>query len=165
MTNEEKNLIEELMRKSITKEEFQKQFSMDLNEVFLLQRLERAYEQNNADDLEYVMFVGFAFDLYSEKMANILSQLLIQDWHHVHEDLASVLQDLKDPQSIDNLYQTALANYEYLDFDDSYALAVKCIWALGDINTEYAREKLKLLAKSNNSIIKENAVNQLNRNH
>ncbi|WP_145973675.1 hypothetical protein [Phytobacter massiliensis] len=51
--------------------------------------------------------------------------------------------------------------FDYLDFDDSYALAVKCIWALGDIATKESFEKLKLLSKSNNTVIKENACHQL----
>jgi hypothetical protein len=56
-----------------------------------------------------------------------------------------------------------LAKYAYLVFDDNYALAVKAIWALGDIGTEAAREKLKLLPQSEIEAISENAKYQLAR--
>lgn len=51
----------------------------------------------------------------------------------------------------------------FLEFDEAFALAVKCIWALGDINTPESREKLRLLSQSDNEIIRDNAINQLNR--
>ncbi|CDG89183.1 HEAT repeat domain-containing protein [Xenorhabdus bovienii] len=65
--------------------------------------------------------------------------------------------------SVDALYQVSNFELDYLDFDDSYALAVKCIWGLGDIGTPEALEKLKILSISDNEIIKENAINQLKR--
>nr|WP_319396638.1 hypothetical protein [uncultured Desulfobacter sp.] len=167
MTNAEKKLIEELMSDTITKMEFRNRFPVDIqqNSDYILSNLEKAFNDKNADDIEDILFVGFSFSLFSNKFVNVLCDLIIEEWHYKHEDIAMILQELKDPQSIDNLYKTALSKYEYLDYDDSCALAVKCIWALGDINTDYAREKLKLLATSDNSIIKENAVRQLNRNH
>ncbi|MET9438981.1 HEAT repeat domain-containing protein, partial [Streptomyces sp. NPDC006551] len=52
---------------------------------------------------------------------------------------------------------------EYLDFDESRALAVKAIWALGAIPGEEAREALEGLRGDENEIIRENAVKQLAR--
>jgi hypothetical protein len=75
-----------------------------------------------------------------------------------------LFQKLKSPQTIECLYKTALTQFDYLEFDEAFALAVKCIWALGDINTIEARQKLELLTQSENKIIKENAIQQLNRN-
>lgn len=74
-----------------------------------------------------------------------------------------LLQRLKLPSSIEVLYETAIKEYEYLDYDEAHALAVKCIWALEDIGTEYAEQKLQLLLNSNISVIKENAQKQLDR--
>lgn len=167
MTNVEKKLIEDLMSNSVTKAEFLNRFPVNIqqNSDYLLSLLEKAFNDKNADDIEDILFVGFSFSLFTKEFTDILCALIVEEWHIKHEDIAMILQKLKDPRGIDCLYQTALANYEYLDYDDSYALAVKCIWALGDINTEYAREKLELLAQSDNSIIKENATNQLKRNH
>jgi hypothetical protein len=74
------------------------------------------------------------------------------------------LQRLKDPDTVDCLYRAALKAFPYLDYDESHSLAVKYIWALRAINTPHAIEELKLLAKSDNPIISENAVRLLNRN-
>ena len=41
------------------------------------------------------------------------------------------------------------------------ALAKKCMWAMSAVNTAEAIKKLKLLQKSNDPIIKENASFQL----
>jgi len=60
------------------------------------------------------------------------------------------------------LYTTSQTQFEYLDYDEAYALAVKCIWVLGDINTFESKEKLKLLSDFENPIIKENTIYQLN---
>lgn len=61
-------------------------------------------------------------------------------------------------------YKTALTKFDYLDFDEAYALAVKCIWALGDINSEDSRRKLELLTEFQNEIIRDNAIKQLRLN-
>lgn len=52
---------------------------------------------------------------------------------------------------------------DYLDYDDSYSLAVKCIWALGAIGTDNSRDRLKKLASSGQKIVEEAAAHQLNR--
>jgi hypothetical protein len=57
--------------------------------------------------------------------------------------------------------QRALTKHEYLAYDDSTALAVKCIWALHDIGTADAIEKLKLLADSAAGAIRQNACERL----
>ena len=56
---------------------------------------------------------------------------------------------------------TALKKFEYLAYDETHALARKAIHALADINTEEAKEKLRMLAKSDVPIIKEKAEKQI----
>ena len=77
----------------------------------------------------------------------MLIVLLRAPWHTRHEDIARWLQDLRDPRAVDALYETALTKHEYLDYDDSHALARKCTWALADIGTAEAQEKLQRLAR------------------
>lgn len=113
--------------------------------------------------VDNLLFLIFHFNLLDEKMDDILNQLLMCDWHMQHENIAMLLQRLKSPSSIEALYETAIKEYEYLEYDEAHALAVKCIWALGDIGTELAKQKLQLLLNSNIPVIKENAQKQLNR--
>lgn len=89
---------------------------------------------------------------------DILLLLLDEKWHTSEEDIVSVLELIKDPKSIDKLYEVAI---KVPDYDDMRALAKKCMWALSAINTLEARQKLKLLQSSDDQIIKENARFQL----
>lgn len=164
MTNEEKKIIMDFMLKNITKEDFLKLYPIDIknNNTYILEALEDAYQKKNAEDVEYALLLGFSFGL-SKNHVPILIKLLSVDWHYKHEDIAQLLQNFKDPRSIECLYKAALARYSYLDYDDSYALAVKCIWALGDINTEQSKAKLKLLSQSTISTVKKAAKQQLER--
>lgn len=163
MNIKEKDLIIDFALKKITKEDFLSTYSVNpaIEKQHVLQLLEKAYQEKNADDVDILLVLGFLFDVFSKDYIDILCKLIVEDWHYKHEDIALVLQKLKSPESIDALYKTALAKFEYLDYDDSYALARKCIHALGDMNTDYAKEKLKLLAASDIDIIKEKAEKQL----
>jgi len=164
MTDDEKKLVMELSLNAITKEEFLRRYPFDVERdgVHVLKLLRDAYSQKDADDVEHALLLGFSFG-FDKACVPILNQLIVEDWHFKHEDIARLLQGFKNPSSIDVLYQTALAEYDYLGYDDSYALAVKCIWALGDINTASSREKLKQLTSSSNQVVSDAAEKQLQR--
>lgn len=89
---------------------------------------------------------------------DILLSLLDEKWHTSEEDIVSVLEIIKDPRSIDKLYEVAI---NVPDYDDMRALAKKCMWALSAINTPESIQKLKLLQGSDDQIIRENAIFQL----
>lgn len=76
-----------------------------------------------------------------------LVELLRARWHTRHEDTARWLQQLRDPRAVDALFETAFSKFPYLEYDNSYALARKCTWALADIGTPEARAKLEELAR------------------
>lgn len=89
---------------------------------------------------------------------SILLQLLDEKWHKSEEDIISVLEIIRDPGSVDKLFEAAL---NVPDYDDMRAIAKKCMWALSAINTPESIQKLKLLEKVDDPIIKENATFQL----
>jgi hypothetical protein len=89
---------------------------------------------------------------------DILLHLLDEKWHTFEEDIISILELIKDPKSVEKLYEVAL---DVPDYDDMRAIAKKCMWALSAINTPEAVQKLKMLAKVDDPIIKENAGFQL----
>jgi len=165
MTNAEIEIVKKLMRKSISKVDFLQEFTVDVthNPSYVIKLLEEAYSKQAANEVEYSLFIGFSFNLFSKDFVGILCKLIASHWHFQHENIAMIFQRLKSPDSIDYLYQAALTQFHYLDFDEAYALAVKCIWALGDINTEDSRRKLELLTDSENEIISDNAAKQLER--
>ena len=69
-----------------------------------------------------------------------------------------LLEEIKDPNSVDCLYTTCLTIPEY---DENRSLAKKCVWALGAINTPGSKEKLQKLSTSLDLIIKKAAIKQL----
>lgn len=163
MTTEEKKLILNLSLNLITKDAFFSQYPEDLiaNKDYVLDELKKAYTEKNADDVEYSLLLGFLLKTFSNKYEEILCKLLSESWHYKHEDIVLILQDLKSAKCIDVLYETVFKKFNYLSYDNTYSLARKCIHALGDINTDYSKEKLKLLAMSDIPIIKEKAEKQL----
>ncbi len=167
MTNKERELLHKLMTRAVTPEVFSKSFTIDIykNPGYIRELLEVALLQNEANDVEYLLTAIFHFELFVEDYVDILCKLMNETWHFQHENIAMIFQKIKSPKTIDCLYNAALTQFDYLEFDEAFALAVKCIWALGDINTLESKEKLKLLTQSENKIIKDNAINQLNRSN
>lgn len=78
MINKDRNLIKKLMTKAITKEEFLNDFNVDSAQIQgnIKELLEIAYNEKNADDVEFLLFVGFTFNLFSGNYINILCKLL-----------------------------------------------------------------------------------------
>ncbi|RIE02554.1 HEAT repeat domain-containing protein [Cohnella faecalis] len=155
------------MKRAITPDLFLKEFTVDIskNPAYVRELLEKAYIEQEADDVEYLMIAIFRFELFLEDITESICKLMNETWHFQHENIASMFQKVKSPRTIECLYNAALTQFEYLEYDEAFALAVKCIWALGDINTLESRKKLMQLTQSENEIIKENATKQLNRSY
>ena len=162
MTESDKKLILDLSLEKINIDDFFQDYSNQVDSNHVLQLINEAYSKKDYSELEYSLLLGFKFETFSNDYGNVLNKLIQEDWHFKHEDLALILQDLKLPESVDPLYVAALKRLDYLNYDDSFAVARKCIHALGDIGTEAALEKLKQLSNTNIAIIKEKVEKQLN---
>ncbi|WMT16742.1 HEAT repeat domain-containing protein [Serratia fonticola] len=157
-------LLEDFFSQKIPMDEVKERFSLEGKSQyeFIYDLLIEARDNKDPDLLEDGITLIFIFKEENYPI-NELNELLLESWHYRHEDIASLLQDAKSPTSIDALNKAVMTKFGYLDFDDSYALAVKCIWALGEIGTPEAMDKLTKLSKSDNKIIRDNAINQLKR--
>jgi hypothetical protein len=150
MIETDKKLIEDLLSEKVTRDEFLQLFSvnLDINNGYILEQLNIAYTTTDSDLLDYVIPV-VSFDTNfpnTEKYVQIFCQLLREDWHYRHEDIVSLLEGIKSPNSIEDLFDTASKKFEYLDYDETYSLARKCTYALAAIKSPLAVEKLNLLA-------------------
>lgn len=165
MTDEEREVIHGLMRKTIEREDFARFFSPKIakDSQYVIKLLEQACQEKNGDDVEFSLYIGFVLKTFTREYVPILCNLFLEKWHTRHEDIASLFQKLKDPRANEVLYQGALTKFVHFEYNDSYSFVVKCCWALGDINTVESRKKLELLAQSDNQMIKDAAVEQLNR--
>ena len=173
MSLEERAAVEKLMKiaaniadityVNLLKQEFLSSFTVDITKCpkYLIQLLKCAYNQKNEGDVEYILFVGSVFNIFSENFLDILCDLIVVSWHFQHENIALILQELKSPISVTYLYQAALLDLQYLSYSDIAPLATKCIWALGYIKTQEAKDKLEILAKSSCEVVKNEAKYQL----
>lgn len=97
----------------------------------------------------------------SRRATPILCSLLVRDDHKGHDDLADTLQNLRDPRSVECLFDRAHRALPYLDYNESSALARRCVWALHDIGTEEAVAKLEALAKDPREEVSAEAADRL----
>ncbi|MFD9969413.1 HEAT repeat domain-containing protein [Streptomyces sp. NPDC059011] len=125
--------------------------------------LRDAMERQDADDVEIALIVKGAADASGEEFLEPLIELCGADWHYKHEDVVSGLSAFRSPRTVPALVEATHWIPEYLDYDESRALAVKAIWALGGIPGPEAREALEGLRDDENEIIRENALKQLAR--
>src|SRR5256885_59798 len=102
MTEEQRKLCSDLTiyptgSRRISKEDFLRQFPTAIEHGKLaLRLLEEAYREQDGEDLECVLTVGFAFGFAAEH-TEILCHLVKADWHVRHEDVVSALDDLRNP--------------------------------------------------------------------
>ena len=109
-----------------------------------------------------------SFSFTDEKKVEIIKEGFMQAIHEKNSDkieylTTSIFQRLHLPQTIDCIYELATSNFEKYRWDDNFALVRKCCFALGDINTPKAKEKLELLLQSDEEMIREHAMEQLKR--
>ncbi len=107
----------------------------------------------DADEVEDAL-VGVMQEERTEKeYVHLLIALLEADWHFRHEDVARELQRLRDPLAISSLRRVAERKFDYLEYNDSQALARKCTWALSDIGTNEARVALEEIASLPDQVV------------
>ncbi|MBK7398395.1 MAG: hypothetical protein IPJ34_19405 [Myxococcales bacterium] len=115
-------------------------------------QLLRAVELRDAALFESSLAALCKADL-TDDLADTLGEVLTQSWHTVHEDVARALQTLQHPSSVESLFAAAHAQQPYLEYDECFGLARRCTWALADIGTPEARQRLIDLAAGDNAII------------
>ncbi len=163
MNEFECDLALDLAEKKVSKEGFLKLLMRgeDPEEV-VRQVLAEAIDSKVPDHIECALIVGFNFG-FTQKNLPLLMQILSDSWHFRHEDAVDALATLRSPMAVEALYRATLWVPEYLDFDDSRALASKAIWALGAIDGSEATDALLRLAESGDSFLSQCASEQLKR--
>ena len=126
--------------------------------------LSKAYFEKNAEDLEYALLIAVFFQIECT-FPDILSQLIIERWHFKHEDIAKTLQEIRSPDTVDSICQAIIIapELEYLNYRNGESLITKCMWALNDIDTPHAKEKIKAFSTSDNELIRNAALKRINK--
>jgi hypothetical protein len=163
MTPEQRSLVYALARGEISRDTFLIKFPFRIDDTTpSMPMLEAAYTARDPVDVELGIGIGSAFG-FTQAYKDILCRLWEADWHHSHEDVISALNKLKDPTLVDLFYAATVRVPEYLGFDENRALAIKAIWALGNIGNEQARSKLEAASRSDVPRIRASAIEQLQR--
>jgi hypothetical protein len=144
-----RELVVALSLGRVSTDEFVARFGIDprADGRYVARALEAATRDRSADDLRLLLILVAHFGL-RRSWAPVLGTLLLADWHESHEELADALQNLRDPTTVDALFDAAVRTHAYLAYNQSRALAVKCIWALHDIGTDTARARLESLSRN-----------------
>ena len=101
--------------------------------------------------------------LEDDSFNELLIELAYDKNHYEHENIALIFENLHSPKLINCVYNLAVMELDYKKEDEFFNIARKCTYALGYTNTPKAKEKLELLAKNENELIREYAIKQLNR--
>ena len=120
--------------------------------VKIIEALKTALETSDELMTEDALSLVHSFGIQSDFVPQLID-LIESDWHYRHEDIARLLQDAKDNRATSALHRIASRKFEYLNYDNSYALARKCTWALADIGTLESKNALVDLANSNDETI------------
>ncbi|MFW3570841.1 hypothetical protein [Kosakonia cowanii] len=157
-----KDLILKLMMKQINISEFLCQFGDGSGVLDLCKELTIAREAKDAELVDLLLYLSAVvkFDYYD---VDILNQLVTDTWHQKHEEILRLLDHYRQPSSVNPLYEAALLNLDYRDYDDDFILANKCIRVLEKIQDQNAIEKMELLASADNELIRQYAQKHLNR--
>ena len=162
MLANKKDLILKLMMKQVNLSEFLCQFGDGSGELDLCKELTIAREAKDAELVDLLLYLSAVvkFDYYD---VDILNQLVTDPWHQKHEEIVRLLDHYRQPSSVNPLYEAALLNLDYRDYDEDFILANKCIRVLEKIQDQNAIEKMELLSEVDNALIRQYAQKHLNR--
>ena len=157
-----KNRADVVLRR-ISKEDFLNINRINIKDVERIVRNElfEGMERKDADTIDSAMLLGFLYNAFPDNVNDVWCELIIANWHYMHEDIAMLLKDIKSPDTVDCSYKATELQFNYLDYDDTYQFARKCIKAISEIGDKNAISKLWLLSESKNAIIAEYAKKEL----
>jgi hypothetical protein len=126
--------------------------------------LQKAVQEKDPDGFEEALSACFPMQHF-EGLCELLADVLLEDWHFRHEDVTLAIQHLKCACAVEALERRASSNPNYLEWDESHALARKCTWALADIGTNDAKRALENLSKSEILVVRGFAQKRLDNWH
>src|SRR5437588_504917 len=129
MTAEQRKLSRGLIThpdglRQISREQFLRRFPSAVEHGKLaLRLLEEAYRAQSAEDLLCALVIGSTFG-FGPEHSDVLGRLIDADWHTSHENVVSALDRLRTRDAVRALFRATQWIPEYLNFDQSRALAV-----------------------------------------
>lgn len=163
MLEDKKNLIKSLMKKEVDSEYLINKYNLFYGGVNICNDIKKARGYKDAEAVDLFLYLGSVISYDYNCCIDELNNLLIEPWHKKHEEIVRLLGFYKSETSVDYLYKAAIIDFDYLDYDEDYVLAGKCIRLLAKINSKKSLDKLNELSASQNEIISKSASKQLDR--
>ncbi len=125
-------------------DEFFGDVTIDKSEL-IVELLNKALLDKNSKAVDILIYSAFKNGV-NQSYVEILCKLLDvrEPWLYMHEDIATLLEKLKSPESIPYLYRLA-NDYETSDI---HSISLKAMWALWAIGNFQAEESLSKLCQS-----------------
>ena len=143
MNQEDLELVVALTLKRIDEAEFRDQYS----ETFLDGRrhtlilIRDAVQEQDGDGLYAAFLFGYQFG-FPEETRDLIRDVLLEEWHHQHEDFVQIVGEARDPSDVELFYQVSSLHLPYLAYNDSGALGSKAIYELRNIGTPEAKARV-----------------------
>ena len=154
MNENEIHIITDFLDIKISPEELKHKLSFNSLDVFFKEKLIEIIQTKDAKALALILRLASRLKLFNENYIKLLCDLLYFDWHQDYESIVHFLQEIKDPNSIETLYDLVInENFHHLKYDNTYSVERNCIHAIAKIGTEEAVNKLKLISRSNNQVL------------
>jgi hypothetical protein len=108
--------------------------------------LDTAVLERSPDEVDLTITLIDAFG-WGRSSLRVLQRLAREPWHHSHEDISQLLEDLGGGEVVDDLEFLAWAGLEYQDYAGSTSLAKKVAHSLERIATPAAGLALSRLRR------------------
>jgi|GEM_PF-3793134 len=122
--------------------------------------------KRNKDDqlleLQLIILSIFCQNIDFSMFTDVFNSLIIEDWHTQHENIVYFMEFfIADNSSVPYLHQAIVSDFEYISWNEFKTFERKCIWTLGKIQTDDAKEELLNLAGTQSEPISRYAKKQL----
>lgn len=124
-----------------------------VDEKIIQKLLKESILNKNEHELDLILILLEHFNLI-KSFNLILSELLIQPWHHFHDRIASDLEFNASANITEYLYKGALYGCYNLEYESDYCgFNRKCLYALAKIGTTESINYIKMVSQSGNAIV------------
>lgn len=154
MDEREKNIISAYLDINISLEELKKQLEIESIDDYFINKIKDIRQTKDNKGLKLILRLADRLNAFNKTHTELLCDLLYSDWHQDYESIVDFLQEIKDPNSVDVLYDLVInENFHHLKYDDTYSVERNCIHTIAKIGTEEAINKLHLISHSNNQVL------------
>lgn len=124
-------------------------------ETILFTMLEEAICDQEDWKVEVSVFFLFHINPIPDRFFPILRKVLLEKWHHSHEDIVSLLELTASTENIETVFETCFLECSYLKSYGREVFVKKCVWALAKYDTQQAWEKIRMLESCSDDLVRE----------